>query len=195
MIIKPWMMCTSTSLPVMKPYAKPATSSLSNGNVNGKTSRKSANTCEPSSKVYALSFVLNLVMPLSVEEQKPFNCMPIQKKMKKYVTLISRLFTHLSIRTAAILLGTLASSPNLHPPTFPLTLVWWVAPSCKPAELYHPVLPYRTGEKLTFPLCSSCVESQLPKSIHNRTRYCHHTDTDQALKGTWCTPELEEALM
>lgn len=60
----------------------------------------------------------------TVEEQKPFNCMPIQKKMKKYVTLISRLFTHLSIRTAAILLGTLASSPNLHPPTFPLTLVW-----------------------------------------------------------------------
>ena len=64
-----------------------------------------------------------------------------------------------------------------------------------PAELYHPVLPYRTGGKLTFPLCSSCVESQLPKSIHNRTRCCHHTDTDQALKGTWCTPELEEALM
>ena len=124
MIIKPWMMCTSTPLPVVKPYAKPATSSLSNGNVNGKTSRKSANTCEPSSKVYALSFVLNLVMPLSGEEQKPFNCMPIQKKIKKYVTLISRLFTHLSIRTAAILLGTLASSPNLHPPTFPLTLVW-----------------------------------------------------------------------
>ena len=42
---------------------------------------------------------------------------------KKYVTLISRLFTRLSIRTAAILLGTLASSPNFHPPTFPLTLV------------------------------------------------------------------------
>ena len=124
MIIKPWMLYTNTPLPVMKPYAKPATSSLSNGNVNGKTSKKSAKTCEASSKVYALSFVLNLVMPLSVEEQKPFNCMPIQKKMKKYVTLISRLFTHLSIRTAAILLGTLASSPNLHPPTFPLTLVW-----------------------------------------------------------------------
>lgn len=64
-----------------------------------------------------------------------------------------------------------------------------------PAELYHPVLPCRTGCKLTFPLCSSCVESQLPKSIHNRTRYCHHTDTERALKGTWCTPQLEEALM
>ena len=69
MIIKPWMMCTSTPLPVMKPYAKAATSSLSNGNVNGKTSRKSANTCEPSSKVYALSFVLNLMMPLSGENR------------------------------------------------------------------------------------------------------------------------------
>ena len=124
MIIKPSMMYTSTPLPVMKPYAKPATSSLSNGNVNGKNSRKSAKTCEPSCKVYALSFVLNLVMPFSVEELKPFNCMPIQKKTKKYVTLISRLFSHSSIRTAAMLLGTFASLPNLHPPTFLLTLDW-----------------------------------------------------------------------
>ena len=30
-----------------------------------------------------------------------------------------------------------------------------------PADLYHPVLPYRTGDKLTSPLCRTCVQEQL----------------------------------
>ena len=28
-----------------------------------------------------------------------------------------------------------------------------------PPDLYHPVLPYRTGDKLYFPLCRTCVEN------------------------------------
>ena len=29
-----------------------------------------------------------------------------------------------------------------------------------PADLFHPVLPVRIGEKLTFPLCGQCVKEQ-----------------------------------
>ena len=58
-------------------------------------------------------------------------------------------------------------------------------------DLYHPVLPYRTEGKLIFPLCSSCVESQFPNSLHKRSHYCHRSNTKRALTGTWCTPELE----
>ena len=161
MIIKPWMMCTSTPLPVMKPYAKPATSSLSNGNVNGKHSRNSAKTCEDEEIRY-----LDFTSPY-----------PFVNKNCGYPIGHPRIITK-------------PSSPDISS--------YFGLVSCTilpPAELYHPVRPYQTGGKLIFPLCSSCVESQLTKSIHNRTRYCHHTDTERALKGTWCTPELEEALM
>ena len=30
-----------------------------------------------------------------------------------------------------------------------------------PYELYHPVLPLRQNDKLTFPLCRSCVETEM----------------------------------
>ena len=29
-----------------------------------------------------------------------------------------------------------------------------------PYELFHPVLPVRIGEKLTFPLCGECVKAE-----------------------------------
>ena len=55
-----------------------------------------------------------------------------------------------------------------------------------PRNLFHPVLPYRTN-KLTFPLCRSCVET--------KSRECHHDDDDErALTGTWCSPEIQEAI-
>lgn len=63
-----------------------------------------------------------------------------------------------------------------------------------PEDLYHPVLPYRTQGKLLFPLCRSCVESQLPRSLLDRSHHCPHSDSEHALTGTWCTPEIEVAL-
>ena len=63
-----------------------------------------------------------------------------------------------------------------------------------PTELYHPVLPYRTGNKLTFPLCRVCIESDLDQPIHNKTWLCHHKDDQRTLTGTWCTPELDKAM-
>ena len=61
-------------------------------------------------------------------------------------------------------------------------------------DWHHPVLPYRTGEKLTFPLCRTCVENQLDRLLHDKTWQCPHTDQQRALTGTWCTPELDKAV-
>ena len=45
----------------------------------------------------------------------------------------------------------------------------------RPPELYHPVLPLRQNDKLTFPLCRSCVEQEMNKPILERSHVCHHT--------------------
>lgn len=64
-----------------------------------------------------------------------------------------------------------------------------------PRGLYHPVLPYRYGKKLTFPLCAACLEhEQSKKCLHHRSWKCDHDDESRALVGTWCTPELEKAV-
>ncbi|XP_062567875.1 uncharacterized protein LOC134230104 [Saccostrea cucullata] len=59
-----------------------------------------------------------------------------------------------------------------------------------PRGLYHPVLPYRTGGKLLFPLCRTCAER------HDSTSQdrCQHTDQERSLTGTWVTTELHKAL-
>ena len=62
-----------------------------------------------------------------------------------------------------------------------------------PPELFHPVLPVRIGEKLTFPLCSACVKEELAKPLLEREAVCHHSREERVLVGTWCTPEIEKA--
>ena len=63
-----------------------------------------------------------------------------------------------------------------------------------PTGLYHPVLPVRCNQKLTFPLCRSCVEEEQAKPLLRRTHYCTHTDAQRMLRGTWCTPEIVKAV-
>ena len=63
-----------------------------------------------------------------------------------------------------------------------------------PLGLYHPVLPYRTGNKLTFPLCRNCVENQLDRPLKAKTLQCPQTDKQRALSGTWCTSELDNTV-
>ena len=56
-----------------------------------------------------------------------------------------------------------------------------------PRDLYHPVLPYRTRNKLLFPLCRTCAEE-------NAKGPCQHDDPEQrTLTGVWATIELEKA--
>lgn len=44
----------------------------------------------------------------------------------------------------------------------------------------------RSGGKLTFPLCRSCVET-----LSNE---CHHNDEERCITGTWVTEELKKAV-
>ena len=60
--------------------------------------------------------------------------------------------------------------------------------------LLHPVLPVRCGGKLTFPLCSKCVQEQQAKPMLQRTHYCTHTDSERTVCGTWCTTEILKAV-
>ena len=53
-----------------------------------------------------------------------------------------------------------------------------------PKGLYHPVLPLRQGGKLTFPLCRSCVETELEKPFLERSATCNHSEDQRILQGT-----------
>ncbi|KAG8235182.1 hypothetical protein J437_LFUL015488 [Ladona fulva] len=57
-----------------------------------------------------------------------------------------------------------------------------------PRGLYHPVLPYRCGGKLTFPLCRSCVEGSVQEDCP------HDCENERAITGTWVTEEVKKAL-
>jgi hypothetical protein len=59
-----------------------------------------------------------------------------------------------------------------------------------PHGLYHPVLPYKTGGNLLFPLCRTCAEE---RDLGPDDR-CTHTDAERSLTGTWVTSELHKAL-
>ena len=63
-----------------------------------------------------------------------------------------------------------------------------------PPGLFHPVLPVRIGEKLTFPLCSACVKEELAKPLLEREAICRHSREERVLVGTWCTPEIHKAI-
>ena len=63
-----------------------------------------------------------------------------------------------------------------------------------PTDLFFPVLPVHKGGKLTFPLCQTCVQEEQQKPLLSRSKYCHHSDAERMLRGTWCTPELQKAL-
>ena len=63
-----------------------------------------------------------------------------------------------------------------------------------PRGLYHPVLPLRQGGKLTFPLCRTCVEIQMPLPLEEKTWHCEHPPDRRQLTGTWCSPEVREAV-
>ena len=66
-----------------------------------------------------------------------------------------------------------------------------VLPAC---ELYHPVLPYHHGEKLTFPLCVKCLQDEMPEQPLERSYMCSHTGDKQVLVDTSCTLKLQEAM-
>jgi hypothetical protein len=54
-----------------------------------------------------------------------------------------------------------------------------------PTNVLFPVLPYRTN-KLTFPLCRTCVD--------DLNDLCTHNDEERALWGTWTSIEVQKAI-
>ena len=58
-----------------------------------------------------------------------------------------------------------------------------------PKNLFHPVLPYRCGGKLTFPLCCTCVEQDSQTSARKMPFVRSHPGY-----GTWCTPKQEKVV-
>jgi hypothetical protein len=56
--------------------------------------------------------------------------------------------------------------------------------------LHYPILPYKTGDKLLFPLCRTCAKQ---RNLGPDDR-CQHTDSKRRLTGTWATSELQKAL-
>ena len=56
-----------------------------------------------------------------------------------------------------------------------------------PRGLLHPVLPYRTQNKLMFPLCKTCADT-LNKGP------CTHSEQERSILDTWCHPELMKAI-
>ena len=62
-----------------------------------------------------------------------------------------------------------------------------------PTNLFHPVLPVRSDNKLTFPLCSACVKIEQMNPMLSRSSTCCHTIEERTLRGTWTTPEIQKA--
>jgi hypothetical protein len=56
-----------------------------------------------------------------------------------------------------------------------------------PRGLFHPVLPRRSEGKLTFPLCSTCVDERYQGQ-------CTHSDKDRQMWGCWTHVELYHAV-
>ena len=55
-----------------------------------------------------------------------------------------------------------------------------------PRGLYHPVLPAKINNKLKFPLCSKCADTN--------QKNCDHNDQERALVGTWVSLEVDKAI-
>ena len=50
-----------------------------------------------------------------------------------------------------------------------------------------PILQGSYNGKLVFALCRKCAEQKIQA-------YCEHDGAERYLKGTWCTPELHDAV-
>ncbi len=55
-----------------------------------------------------------------------------------------------------------------------------------PHNMLHPILPFRCGGKLMFPLCRTCAEKA--------SRHCDCSVEDRAILGSWTTSELHYAV-
>ena len=54
-----------------------------------------------------------------------------------------------------------------------------------PYHLYHPVLPFRHGGKLTLTLCRTCMKAEMTKDLLEKSHHCAHSAEERLLlRGT-----------
>lgn len=58
-----------------------------------------------------------------------------------------------------------------------------------PQPMFHLVLPVRSDNKLTFPLCAARVKQEQANPMLLRRDSCCHTPEERMLRGTYCTPD------
>ena len=56
-----------------------------------------------------------------------------------------------------------------------------------PQNLFHPVLPFKSLDRLLFPLCHTCAELC-------QNEPCSHTQEERAITVMWITPEIDHAI-
>lgn len=67
------------------------------------------------------------------------------------------------------------------------TLSGWI--ECKilpPRELFHPIIPHKKNEKLSFILSRTCGKIS--------GKECHHSDEERAITGTWIIEEVTNGI-
>ena len=79
---------------------------------------------------------------------------------------------------------TILLNPTYHPNKYYGFIKCTILP---PRNLYHPVLPYRSQNRLLFPLCRTCADSR-------QNTLCRHNVKERALTGAWITPEVDKAI-
>ena len=154
------------------------------------------------------SFVSSLSLPTPLESRNAFldgrtNAVALYYKTN---TSIGEEIKYVDVTSLYPFINTTGDYPEGHPEiitrpdTTDITRFFGVArvDVIPPYGLYHPVLPFRYGktnaEKLTFPLCRSCVESEMLIDLLTKSCSCRHSDKERMLHGTWCTPELAKAV-
>ena len=83
------------------------------------------------------------------------------------------------------------SFANHHPTRRPVPgVVFWYRHGghSSPCWFVPPCLARAQGQKLTFPLCRTCVQEEQAKPMLSRNHYCSRSVADRTLRGTWCTP-------
>lgn len=128
-----------------------------------------------------------------VPTQSSYFIFPVTIRTNKSSTTTSHLFTRTSTRMQCILKVIPKTSWTRDIPTSRLVSALQVT-ILPPTNLYHPVLPVRTNDKLTVPLCEARVEEEMAKTMLDRTCVCHHTNKQRQILGTWCPLDLEKAV-
>ena len=81
--------------------------------------------------------------------------------------------------------------PSILTENFDFNFKYFGIIKCKllpPKGLYIPVIPIKTRNKLVFPLCHTCAINDIQVN-------CNHNSEERALTGTWCTLEVDKAIL